>query len=97
MSADPYEVLGLDGGSDDAEIRRRYLELVRQHPPDRDPQQFAAVREAYEQLRDPEVRLRSKLFSLDTNQTIDAVLADVKQRLGTVRIRPETLLSLAEE
>ena len=41
---DPYEVFGLPDDSDDEAIRRRYLELVRQYPPEHQPQRFA-VRE----------------------------------------------------
>ena len=41
--SDPYEVLGLPRFADEAEIRRRYLELVRQFSPDRDPSRFAEI------------------------------------------------------
>ena len=44
--ADPYETLGVTRSSSDAEIRRRYLELVRQFPPERDAERFAAIRSA---------------------------------------------------
>ena len=94
--SDPYEVLGVGPQSGDAEIRRRYLDLVRRYPPDREPERFAAIREAYEQLRDPVVRLKAKLFPRGPNDTIDAILADVERRLQTARIPVKTLLSLAE-
>ena len=94
--ADPYDVLGLDPGSDDAEIRRRYLELVRQYPPDQHPERFAAVRAAYDQLRDPVTRLRAKLFPAGAHETMDAILIDVERRLRTARIPVKTLISLAE-
>ena len=35
----------------------RYLELVRQFPPDQAPERFAAVHAAYDALRDPARRL----------------------------------------
>jgi len=94
--SNPYEILGIDPASDDAAIRRRYLELVRRHPPDREPERFAAIRGAYDELRDPVARLRSKLFPLETHDTIDSILADVERRLRTARIPLKTLLSLAE-
>ena len=94
--SDPYEVLGIDPASGDAEIRRRYLELVRRYPPDQHPERFAAVREAYDQLRDPVARLRAKLFPAKPHETMDAILADVEQRLRTARIPVKTLVSLAE-
>lgn len=95
--ADAYEVLGLLPGSTDDEIRRRYLDLVRRYRPDQQPQRFAAVREAYEQLRDPLVRLEACLFPTQTNDTIDAILADVESRLRTARIPAKVLLSLVEQ
>ena len=55
--SDPYEVLGLPRQADEAEIRRRYLELVRQFSPDRAPTEFAAIRAAYDAVRDPALRL----------------------------------------
>lgn len=95
--ADPYEVLGLPRDSGDAEIRRRYLELVRRHPPDREPGQFAAIRNAYDRLRDPVVRMESRLFDLESNESLEAIVADVRRRLRAARIPTQTLLSLAEE
>ena len=94
--SDPYEVLGVDPQSGDAEIRRRYLELVRRHPPAQEPERFAAIREAYGQLRDPVVRLKSRLFPLETSDTMDAILAEMERRLRSARIPMKTLLSLAE-
>jgi curved DNA-binding protein CbpA len=38
---DPFTVLGVAEDADDAEIRRRYLALVRDFPPDRDPDRFS--------------------------------------------------------
>ena len=34
---DPWTVLNLDASADEAAIRSRYLELVRENPPDRNP------------------------------------------------------------
>jgi curved DNA-binding protein CbpA len=94
---DPYEVLGLPCDSTDEQIRRRYLELVRQHPPDRDPERFAKVRAAYDRLRDPVVRLESQLFGETRDDSLDAVLLEVQRRLRTARLPLKTLLSLAEQ
>src|SRR5437763_1604580 len=48
---DPYETLGLTPDAGEAEIRRRYLELVRESPPDRAPERFTAIHAAYAALR----------------------------------------------
>ena len=95
--ADPYEVLGLQWGSGDAEVRRRYLDLVRQYPPDREPERFAAIHKAYDQLRDPVARMESRLFDLEPHDCLEAIVADVRRRLQAARIPTETLLSLAEQ
>lgn len=94
---DAYEVLGLKAGASEAEVRRRYLELVRQHPPDREPERFAAVRAAYDQVRDPVERLRVKLFDLHSHDSIEEILADATQRVRSMRIPTGVLLSLAEQ
>ncbi|HIQ22756.1 MAG TPA: J domain-containing protein [Planctomycetes bacterium] len=95
--ADPYQVLGLDSGSSEQEIRQRYLVLVRQFPPDRDPQRFAEIREAYDKLRDPTKRLKTWLFGGPDADSLDAVLDELKRRLRSGKIPTTVLLSVAEE
>ena len=94
--ADPYEVLGLARGAGDDEIRRRYLELVRRFPPEREPERFARIREAYDQLRDPVARLKSQLIDFQTDDSLEAIQEEVKRRLRSARIPVETLLALAK-
>lgn len=52
-SGDPFQVLGVSRDAGEAEVRARYLELVKQHPPDRDPEKFREIRAAYEAAKDP--------------------------------------------
>jgi curved DNA-binding protein CbpA len=94
--SDPYEVLGLANDADEAEIRRRYLELVRQSPPDREPERFAAVRAAYDEVRDPARRLEAQLFRASTSDSLDALAADLRARLAAARLSLDALLSLAD-
>jgi curved DNA-binding protein CbpA len=61
---DPYVVLGLERDASQAEIRRTYFDLVRQYPPEQEPQTFKIIRAAYEKLRTPEVRAETDLFLL---------------------------------
>jgi curved DNA-binding protein CbpA len=96
VTSDPYAVLGLARGCGEAEVRRRYLELVRQYPPDRAPDRFTEIRQAYEKLRDPVVRVESKLFELESSGTVTEVIADLRQRLRARRFPTQTLLSLAD-
>lgn len=48
-----HEILGLKQGATADEIRKAYLTLVRQHPPDRDPDKFREIHAAYQMLNDP--------------------------------------------
>ena len=55
---DPYEVLGLDRGATEADVRAAYLRLVKKHHPDKNPGDkasewiFKEVQSAYDTLRD---------------------------------------------
>ena len=53
---DVYMVLGLHAPASDEDVRAAYLAKLRQLPPDRAPEQFERVRDAYEQLRDSRQR-----------------------------------------
>jgi hypothetical protein len=56
-----YEVLGVPPSADPATVRRAYLDLARQHHPDRhggDAARMRAVNEAWAVLSDPERRAR---------------------------------------
>ena len=46
------EVLGLKPGAGEEEIKRAYFRLVRQHPPEKDPEKFQQIRHAYEVLKE---------------------------------------------
>jgi curved DNA-binding protein CbpA len=91
--SDPYEVLGLPGDADDAAIRARYLELVRQYSPEHHPERFAAVRAAYESLRDLDTRLRHRLFEAGKRDTIEAILEEIECQSPRRRLSLATLLS----
>jgi len=62
LPRDPYEVLGVDRGADDAEIKKAFRRLARELHPDvntSDPEaeeKFKQAAEAYEVLSDPERR-----------------------------------------
>ncbi|WP_082965396.1 J domain-containing protein [Mycobacterium sp. ACS1612] len=68
MDFDPYVVLGVPSTATAQEIRRAYLQQVREHHPDAKPaigqstpsadEALRRVVEAYELLRDPERRAR---------------------------------------
>jgi len=94
--SDPYEILGVSPLADEAVIRRRYLELVREFSPERAPERFAAIRAAYDEVRDPARRLEVQLFEPSTSDSLDAIVAALRARLRAARLSPDALLSLAE-
>lgn len=58
---DYYDVLGVDKGADDADIKRAYRELARKYHPDLNPEgaeRFKEINEAYAVLSDPRERSR---------------------------------------
>jgi curved DNA-binding protein CbpA len=90
----PYAVLNLPADSDDEAIRRRYLELVRQFTPEHHPEKFAAIRAAYDSLRDLNTRLRYRLFEAGKNETVDALIEEIACRTSRRRLSLERLLSV---
>lgn len=68
-----FEVLGLAASSPVRELKRAYRAQVVAHPPDRDPEGFRRVREAYELLSKPEAAL-GVLLELDTPVAAPSVL-----------------------
>ena len=62
MPRDYYEVLGIKRGASEAEVKKAYRKLVRQHHPDRNPgdkgaeAKFKEVQEAYDTLGNKEKR-----------------------------------------
>jgi len=61
---DPYELLDLDRTATSADIKKAYFAKVREHPPERDPQQFKRIRSAYDMLRTPQAKAATDLFLL---------------------------------
>ncbi len=62
--SDPYAVLGLAPTADQSQIRAAYFALVRQHPPEEDPETFKRIRAAYDKLRTAQRRAETDLFML---------------------------------
>jgi curved DNA-binding protein CbpA len=73
-TADPYQTLGIPQNADDAAIRSRYLEQVREFPPERFPEKFALLKAAYDSIATLELRARRRLFPDRKGDSIDAIL-----------------------
>jgi curved DNA-binding protein CbpA len=94
---DPYQILGISPASDDEAIRGRYLELVRQFSPERNPEKFAEIRNAYEQLRDLKTRLRYRLFEAGRNETIDGIIEEIICQSPRQPIRMQALWAMLKK
>lgn len=51
-----YDVLGVSETASEEEIKDAFFELVREHPPEQDPDAYQQLREAYDVLSDPIAR-----------------------------------------
>lgn len=94
--SDPYELLGVAADADDDAIRRRYLELVREFPPERNPEKFAAVRAAYEALKDIDIRLKRRFFERGKQDSLDVLIEEAACRRPRRRVTLEMLVQLAQ-
>ena len=90
--SNPYTVLGLLADSDDETIRRRYLELEKQYSPEHAPEKFAAIRAAYEKLRDLDTGCATACSS--GKQELEAIIEEVACRAPSPP--PITLAALPE-
>lgn len=51
-----YKILGTTAKISDKRIKEKYIQAVKKHPPETEPETFEKVRMAYETLKDPERR-----------------------------------------
>jgi DnaJ domain len=74
------EILGVAANASEDEVRSAYLEKVKQFPPDRSPEEFERIRDAYEKLRDPRSRAKAMLIAPDTNLPLVLLVDSIKRR-----------------
>ena len=90
-----YLTLGLLPDASDKEIRNCYLQLVKKHTPEKDPERFRQITQAYEAVKDVRNRVRGKIFGGLTIQDYEeALLSLAKAR--TVRRRRAGLQELIQ-
>jgi DnaJ-class molecular chaperone len=56
--------LGLPLTASDEEIRKRYLELIKIHTPEKNPVQFQNITIAYEKIKSVHARIQTRLFGV---------------------------------
>ena len=74
------EILGVAANASADEIRVAYLDKVKQFPPDRSPEEFEKIRDAYDCLRDPRRQAKAMLLSPDGGATLASLIDDLKTR-----------------
>lgn len=50
----PYEILGLNGDFEFKDIKKAYRKAIREYSPDKHPEEFALISDAYEYLSNEE-------------------------------------------
>jgi len=83
-----WEVLGVSPGADETELRKAYLAKLRLHPPDRDPEMFEIIRDAYNVARRPEVRVEKLMAAGSVRTSLASLLDDVPDERAHVGCTP---------
>ena len=91
--ASPYDTMGVKFEDSDEEIRARYLDLVRQFPPEHHAARFNAIRAAYEQIRTLPLRVEHLIMAEGRGDTVEEVIREVFAKMPRKRI---TLSALVE-
>ncbi|MEA1911445.1 MAG: J domain-containing protein [Spirochaetota bacterium] len=84
----PYEILGVPGDSADREIRKAYLQRIKEFPPERNPEEFKRIRKAYGILKNIEARkkLDLSLFRSISDIEVDTYVPDNFKELFAERV-----------
>ena len=90
---DPLRTLGLSIEATQDEIRARYLELIKQFPPEREPQRFQEIQIAFQSAKDPLALARTLLKGPpETPPNWNDVIE--KEKLNPPALSVDLLLSL---
>lgn len=69
-----YFVLNVPFDASDEDIRTSYLQLVKKHPPEKDPTKFQQITESYEAIKNERRRVAAKLSSILQVKDYEAAL-----------------------
>lgn len=76
----PFAILDIPEDTNDEGVRKAYLAKVRGFPPERFPEEFKQIRQAYERIATEKDRLSYRLFyrKLPESADIAALILDVR-------------------
>lgn len=87
-----YFILGLDIDATDEAIRDRYLHLVKQYSPEKNPARFQDITESYERIKTRRQAIKSRIFG-HGNRDPEAALTQLGRSVMITR-RKATLPEL---
>jgi curved DNA-binding protein CbpA len=93
---DPFAILEAPLDAGDEAIRKRYLELTVQFPPEQHPEKFAAVRAAYEKIATLEKRAKYLLYDRGTEDTLESIIEDAECKMPRPRPSLQQLLNIVK-
>lgn len=68
---DPWEILQIQRGKDAEAITKRYRELIKEHPPEHQPETFQKINAAYRRLTHPDSILEREFFEIELFDPLD--------------------------
>lgn len=85
---DPWEVLGVPADASEETLRQAYLKKLRQYPPDRAPEEFERIRDAYDMARKPGMRMQAMLTGENPEASLVSLLDGVEWERAFVGPKP---------
>lgn len=82
----PYAVLGVPTDADDAAIRSRYVELIREFSPENAPERFAAIRVAFEAIQTVDLRAKRRIIDMPEDDTLEQLAEELAVGLTRRRV-----------
>ncbi|TYT73987.1 DnaJ domain-containing protein [Desulfobotulus mexicanus] len=92
-----YRILGVTESASDQEIRKAYLEKIREHTPEKDPDRFRIFSESYDSIKDQRSRIHNRLFGSYKFRDGDMGLDFITGEISLERRRPTLKEILAAE
>ncbi|MDR2642244.1 MAG: J domain-containing protein [Planctomycetaceae bacterium] len=91
-----YHTLGINPGCSESEIRRRYLELVHKFSPEKNPEQFAKIHQAYENLKNPVATMDDILELSQNEDSIEQIIEVLVDELRQERLPTNMILNMGK-
>jgi len=95
----PFDILEVKESASDVEIKEAYLKMVRQYPPDRFPEEFKKIKQAYDAIKSLKDRLAFSLFNVpepDLDALFMSALKKDKKRINA-KVLIEIILKQTHE